>query len=167
MNYWLVQCNPNEFRCLDFLKENGNRQNWWLMYKNNGKGGEKEIQVGDIVFIWKAKGAEGKRGIYGKAKVVFVPGKDIYNNYWEPYAKDRRRKEEFRQKPSFDVQNMKLILDNPLLNSYPYIKKLEDRFYSKNYWIWRTYPLTKEEGEAIEALLDKHKGTIPSPFFQK
>ena len=124
------------------------------MYKINMPGRKKEIKKHDIVFIWKANGKEGGRGIYEKAKVIDVPGIDREDNYWHCYVKVLEKIDEWNKQPYFDVKNIKLILENPLQASELIGKLIDDKFITR-YHRWRTYKLTPEDGKTIEALFDE------------
>ena len=114
------------------------------------------------MFIWKAKGTESARCIYGKAVVEPIPwkGQAIHGERMRPYLEKPSKAEEWFKKPYFDVRYTKLVLCGPIWQS----ELINNGLLKPEYFRGRTYKLTEEKGKTIEALLDKHKGTVLSPF---
>lgn len=168
MRYWLVQC-PEDFRLRDYWRRTGGYLDWWNMYKNNGPGGKNEIKKDDIVFVWMAKGKTKKgepwKCIYARAKVFAVPGHEREKGYWKLFVADPSRVLEYCKPPYFDAKNLELYEEDPLLDS----EMLEDPLLGQGtiqkvlhrYHRWRTCPLSRKEGDRIEALLQNHTARVP------
>jgi hypothetical protein len=95
MNAWIFQGNPDRFDIDGYL------QNLGLIYWSVTKF-EDQINLGDSVFIWRAKGhKEGISGIIAKAVVIEKPCPQ--NEVSHP----ERRSESLWVKPENDVSNIK------------------------------------------------------------
>jgi len=152
MSYWIVQCNPEAFDLLPYLKNHGDKPDRWVVSVPRY---EKELTVGDVVFIWKSAGSEGRRGIYGVGKVTARPGENAqFPPYGDHYWKDQIEKRRLEPLPWVDVRYRKLILDNPVLDAELTARGLGGLLILR---MPRRgiYKLTEQEGNTLQQLVDQ------------
>lgn len=156
MNYWIVQANPDDFDIVNYLRKYSNCEDSWSVSITKY---ERELQIRDTVFVWKAKGKERLwRGIIGKAIVKAKPGNpEPKREIWRPYIKDKPKMEmRLKELPWFDVtynvRHTKLLLDHPLLDERLRRSGLE-KLLILTMWRPGIYKLDYSDGEAIEKLI--------------
>ena len=109
---WIFQSNPNHYRILQAIAD-FNEETWPISPNKH----RHEIQIGDLVFIWKTKGSSpiDDRGIYAVGRVDSIP------EYKEPsppfhYFTDSRKAKDLK-KPAWrvDVRYLTKLLNAPIL----------------------------------------------------
>lgn len=155
MNYFIVQYNPDKYDQIGYLRKYKRLPDWWnVRFRKYFE----EIEIGNIIFVWKAKGSENQRGIYAKAKVIAVPGKEQTNQRWLEFIKNPVEKEKWLEQPYVDVIYLKLILDTPLLDN-----ELKERGFGdlplvdtkRGMYRNGIYKIDEKAGQNIEAIVDK------------
>jgi len=160
MNYWILQSNPKYFQLLKWLKDFN-----WIKDKSlvdcwSISWYAKEVEVGDIVFIWKSKGRSDIRGIYAKGRLEPVPDVFPLEDREVDYFIGKRGKAEKRRLdslPQIAVRFTKLYLQKPLrsetLEKVPELQGLT--ILAKGLVHTRgIHKLTNEQGRIIESLLE-------------
>lgn len=155
MNYWIVQCNPDTFDLLSYLRSHSDKPDRWTVSVPQY---ERQTEVGDMVFVWKAKGSEDTRGIYAKGEVTARPGENAgFPDYGAPYWKKHKAAEEQKRRlkglPWMDVRYRKTFLDNPLLDSNPVARRELQGLLILRMPRRGIYKLTTEQAKTIQALL--------------
>ena len=111
MNCWILQCNINDYRWFDYVKEHKNDPDTWGISLFIP-----EIELGDTAFIWltKYKGKE-TRGIYAMAKITGLPDKDrIPFDYGKRFWINIEVKERRMRLINLELKYTKLITDKPI-----------------------------------------------------
>ena len=154
MNYWIVQCNPDVFDLVAYLRVFGKKPDKFAVSLFQDR-----IDCGDVVFVWKAKGSEEKRGIYAMGKVTARAGEGAAFSYGEVYWRNEAERRRLEDWPWWiDVEYKGWFLDNPLLDSELVANGLGGLLILK---MRRrgVYELTQQEGETIQTLLSKRQST--------
>ncbi|HPD39193.1 MAG TPA: EVE domain-containing protein [Mesotoga infera] len=81
VSFWIFQGNPTMFRVDDYLRDNfaDRKPIAWLSKQFSA-----DMEIGDIVFIWRAKGRKYIPGIVAKGEIVSRPSDIGYlvEDYW-------------------------------------------------------------------------------------
>ena len=152
MNYWLFQGNPDQFDVNGYLQKSD--QIYWSV---TVKKYQREISLGDIVFLWRAQGKKRTAsGVVAKATVIeeCKPKSDLnnptwlYDELWNKGSSEKSdikvglRVESYRLQP---VDNMITLGDfkaDPVLRASRIVRVR----------VGSNFPLSEDEAQRIESL---------------
>lgn len=152
MRYWLVQANPDYIDIIGYLRDYGHQPpDWWT------KENTRKIEVGDMVFVWKAKGRERARCVLGTGKVVPLGTRpEAYRlqilDYVKPGA--RAKAEAWLKEPYVEVCYKRLVLDDPVWEQ----QLLDNGVTEFRFYNFRTWAVTKKDAWLIDELIGRHQG---------
>ncbi|MFY3790349.1 HNH endonuclease [Ureibacillus sp. MALMAid1270] len=164
MNTWIFQGNPNKFKIIEYLTDY--EEIWWSIRQKHFV---KDIQNGDIVYIWKADGGKpGTGGILARCEVIGEPIKYLpdENKYWieppqNPYYAARLKILEFDPENMLFRSELKShkLLENLLifrmanqtnyLLSVEYSKAIEELWHNKFPTLNQIFDVGQTEKEMI------------------
>ncbi len=152
MRCWILQCNPSTYRIFKYWEELPDNLDAWSVGRY-----EKDVKIGDTVFIWVASGGGiCERGIYAVGEVTAPPMKDRRRyNYEPPYFIDKAEERRLSKLPRLEQRYKELFPDKPLL-----AEVMRNHSVLKDLLILRMhrsgiYKLTEEQCEAIKKLVGK------------
>lgn len=152
MRCWILQCNPCTYRIFEYWGKYPDKPDTWSVGRY-----EKEVKIGDTVFIWVASGGGiCERGIYAVGEVISPPMKDRKcHSYEPPYFIDKAEEQRLSKLPRLEQRYKELFPNKPLL-----AKHMRNHSILKDLLILRMpqsgiYKLTEEQCETIKKLVGK------------
>ena len=116
MNCWILQCNINDYRWFDYMKQYANHLDTWGINRYIS-----EIELGDMVFVWltQYKGKE-TRGIYAMGKITGLPDKnrkpfDYGKPFWINKETEERRRYLINLELRYTFPYTDKLIHNPIL----------------------------------------------------
>jgi len=152
MNYWLFQGNPDQFDVDGYLQKTD--QIYWSV---TVKKYQREISLGDIVFIWRAQGKKRTAsGIIAKTTVIeeCKPKSELnhptwlYDELWDEGSSEKSdmkvglRVENYQLQPVDDMITLSDFMADPVLRDARIVKVR----------VGSNFPLSEDEAERIESL---------------
>lgn len=134
MKHWLFQGNPDFFDIRGYI-EDLDEITWSVRQKHFAP----EIKVGDIVFIWMAKGSGNESGVVAQCKVVaeaeMIKEDEASAPYWKKPKKNEvalsvRLKVEKRCLGKKEIIKAGWLLDDPILSGHRIFKMRLETNYS-------------------------------------
>lgn len=146
MNYWIFQSNPKYFYVDTYIKDN--KIIFWTLRQEHFKD---NINIGDIVYIWRSDGANpGTGGIIAKCKVIDLPTNQAFDDAEDLWI-DKLKKGKWYVNIKileFRLTAVQHMLKRTDLKKDSKINSLAILKFANN----TNYLLTKDEGEYIEFL---------------
>ncbi len=160
MKYWLFQGNPDQFDIDAYLKSS--EKIYWSISVQKY---QKEISLGDIVYLWRAKGKSKKiSGVVAKTTVIeeckpkYLLNNPtwLYDNLWAPNTKE---KSDF--KVGLSVENFRLTPNSSMITSEDFMSDSilrESKIIKVR--VGSNFPLSVDEFNRINNLWESENDSI-------